>query len=70
MRFEENLQRLEAIVDELDGDELALDAALKLFEEGVELLRVASQELSVAETRIKLLIEQTDGLFETPDFDG
>jgi exodeoxyribonuclease VII small subunit len=69
VRFEENLERLEAIVERLDGDELALDAALELFEEGVALLRAASQELGDAETRVKLLVEQTDGLFETPDFD-
>ena len=42
MSFEKNLARLEAIVAQLEGDRLDLDASLKLFEEGVELLRLAS----------------------------
>ena len=48
MTFEESLARLEAIVEELDGD-LPLDDALQLFEEGVARLRDASALLGAAE---------------------
>ena len=67
MSFEENLARLEAIVAELEGDELELERALRLFEEGVERLRLASEELGRAESKVKLLVEKADGSFELPD---
>ena len=68
MAFEEHLRRLESIVEQLDNDSLPLDAALATFQEGIELLRRASEELNTAETRVKLLVEQADGVFETRDF--
>lgn len=70
MTFEESLARLEAIVDELDGDDLALDEALQLFEEGVERLRAATALLATAEAQVKLLVEQADGLLSLEPFRG
>jgi len=64
--FEENLERLEEIVDELGGDALELDRALRLFEEGIERLREASGELARVEQQVKLLVERSDGTFELP----
>ncbi|AHG90975.1 Exodeoxyribonuclease 7 small subunit [Gemmatirosa kalamazoonensis] len=66
MTFEENLERLEEIVDELGGDALELDRALRLFEEGIERLREASGELARVEQQVKLLVERSDGTFELP----
>ena len=70
MTFEESLARLESIVDELDGDDLALDQALQLFEEGVERLRAASALLASAEASVKLLVEQADGILALEPFGG
>ena len=70
MTFEESLARLEEIVAELDGDELDLDRALALVEEGVERLRAASDELARADAQVKLLVERTDGTFDLPEFRG
>ena len=64
MSFEAHLQRLEEIVAELESEELELDAALRLFEEGVERLREASTGLARAEERVKLLVERMDGAIE------
>lgn len=66
--FEESIARLETIVRELEADGPDLDRALRLFEEGIERLRAATAELTQAEARVKLLIEQNDGTFELPDF--
>ena len=66
MTFEENIDRLEEIVGELEGDGLELDRALRLFEEGIERLRSATTELSRVEQQVKLLVERTDGSFELP----
>ena len=67
MSFESNLARLEDIVAQLEGDRLDLNAALGLFEEGIELLRLASGELNETETRVKELIERADGVLELRD---
>ena len=65
MSFESNLNRLEQIVSQLDGDRLDLNASLKLFEEGIELLRKASLELNETESKVKELVELRDDLFES-----
>ena len=70
MPFEATLTRLQEIVEELEHDELELDRALSLFEEGVAHLREASADLSRAEAQVKLLVERTDGAFELPVLDG
>jgi len=67
MSFESNLKRLEEIVAQLEGDRLDLNAALKLFEEGIELLRLASGELAQTESKVKELVERTDGVLELRD---
>ena len=67
MTFERNLDRLEAIVAELEGDRVDLDRALKLFGEGIECLRSASAELERAESHVKRLVEREDGSFELRD---
>jgi exodeoxyribonuclease VII small subunit len=63
MTFEERLARLEAIAAELEDRDLDLSRALSLFEEGVEQLRAAAEELSRAETRVQTLVERADGSF-------
>jgi len=69
MTFEENLERLERIVEELDGDGVALERALALFEEGIEQLRAATGELGRFEARVKLLAEDADGAFTLDELD-
>jgi exodeoxyribonuclease VII small subunit len=55
--FSEQLERLEAIVRKLESEDLDLDEALKLFEEGVERLRLAREQLAQAELRVKKVLE-------------
>ncbi len=68
MSFESNLKRLEQIVAQLEGDRLELNTSLKLFEEGIELLRQASEELNETEVKVKELVERADGALELRDF--
>lgn len=70
MTFEERVARLEAIVAELEGDDVPLARALALFEEGVACLREASTELAGAEARVQKLVERDDGTFDLSDFGG
>ncbi len=69
MSYEKRVERLREIVADLEGDGLPLDKALKLFEEGIEILRLASDELTSAEGRVQLLIESAEGVFETREID-
>jgi exodeoxyribonuclease VII small subunit len=70
MTFEENLTRLEAIANALDRDDLSLEKALALFEEGIARLKDASAELAKAEGRVRLLVEKSEGIFEVTDDRG
>jgi exodeoxyribonuclease VII small subunit len=62
MDFGKQLERLEEIVRRLEAEDLDLDAALKLFEEGVERLRAAREQLAEAELKVKkaLKVEGSD----------
>jgi exodeoxyribonuclease VII small subunit len=61
--FEARLARLDEIVRELEGDTVELARALQLFEEGVDCLRGASEELERAEAQVRTLTERADGTF-------
>ena len=63
MTFEERLSRLEAIAAELETG-VDLSRALALFEEGIENLREAADELARAEARVERLVERADGTFD------
>jgi exodeoxyribonuclease VII small subunit len=69
MSFEEDVGRLEAIVRELERDELDLDGALRLFEEGIARLRTASTALGDAQGRVQELVETADGALSVVDRD-
>jgi len=55
--FEEILEKLEAVVRDLEDNELPLDKALERFEEGVALSREGSARLEQAERRIEEILE-------------
>jgi exodeoxyribonuclease VII small subunit len=60
--LEATLARLEEIVTGLEREDLELDEALKLFEEGIAHLRNAQAVLNTAELRIERLIENAAGV--------
>lgn len=64
--LEARLQRLDQIVAALEREDLELDDALKLFEEGIAHLRAAQAVLNTAELRIEQLIESAEGVRTQP----
>ena len=54
-RFEDIIERLDALVQRLESGGLSLDDALKVYEEGVGLARTGNQLLEGAENRIEEL---------------
>jgi exodeoxyribonuclease VII small subunit len=65
-KFEECLQQLESIVDELEKGNVPLEQALKLFERGVELSNACRKELEEAEGRVEILLKQNGKLQAQP----
>jgi exodeoxyribonuclease VII small subunit len=65
IKFEDALQRLELIVDQLEAGNLALEESLKVFEEGVGLARRCAKYLDDAEKRIEILTRDQNGLLTT-----
>ncbi len=60
-RFADGLAALEALVAQLESGELALEDALRAFEDGVGLVRGLNGQLSAAEERVQILMRGTDG---------
>ncbi|HUL49781.1 MAG TPA: exodeoxyribonuclease VII small subunit [Gemmatimonadales bacterium] len=52
-RFADEIERLEEIVRRLESSDLDLDESLKLFEDGVERLRVVRERLNAAEAKLR-----------------
>jgi exodeoxyribonuclease VII small subunit len=57
--LEDRLRRLEEIVGQLETEELELDKALALFEEGVAHVKESESALSAAELRVDELLGDT-----------
>lgn len=53
--FEAAMTRLEAVVRALEDGKTSLEESMKLYEEGVALVRVCSGKLDEAERRVKVL---------------
>ncbi len=57
MTFEAAMQRLEAVVRALEDGKTTLDASMKLYEEGVSLVRICENKLEDARKRVKVLTD-------------
>jgi exodeoxyribonuclease VII small subunit len=65
----QTIRRLEEIVRTLEADDLDLDRALALFEEGVGLLRDARGRLGEAGLRVQQVLEDAAGELRVGDLD-
>ncbi|HDR06149.1 MAG TPA: exodeoxyribonuclease VII small subunit [Candidatus Coatesbacteria bacterium] len=74
MTFEAAMERLEAIVAELEGGGFPLDRLISLFEEGLTLARFCQEKLDATERRLTELVKGDDGApterpLDLPDVD-
>ncbi len=67
--FEAALARLDEIRRSLESGETSLDEMLKLYAEGVELIRLCNETLESAEQSVKQLQLQPDGTVVLSDFE-
>jgi exodeoxyribonuclease VII small subunit len=67
-KFEECIQRLEKIVQELEQGDVPLEKSLTLFEEGMQLSASCRKELEEAEGKVEILLKQ-NGKIQAEPFD-
>lgn len=65
--FEEDMKRLQKIVEDLSGGKLTLGESLKKYEEGVKLSGMLAAQLNDAQRKVELLIKK-DGKFALDNF--
>jgi exodeoxyribonuclease VII small subunit len=65
-KFEDCLQRLEQIVEQLERGDIPLEQSLKLFEEGITLSNACRKELEQAEGKVEILLKQNGKLQAEP----
>jgi exodeoxyribonuclease VII small subunit len=66
-RFEDQLARLEEIVDRLEDESVGLEEALGLFENGMDLARRCRARLEEVEQRVTQLLESDNEEDEVAD---
>lgn len=60
--FEQVMERLQTVVERLEGGELPLEESLAVFEEGVRLAREGASRLDDAERRVEELLAEDKGV--------
>ncbi len=68
LTYEQALERLTYIIRAMENDKIPLEESLKLYEEGVVIVRRLSAELDDAERKIKILQQNAQGEIVAIDF--
>jgi len=58
MKFEQALKTLESITEKMNSGTVDLDEMLKLYEEGIQFLKICRQKLAEAELKVQILNEK------------
>jgi len=67
--FETSIKRLEEIVHDLEKGDLPLEDSLKVFEEGMSLIKFCSKKLEEVEQKVTMLVKESDGKYLHQPFD-
>ena len=68
--FDDGLDRLEALVQQLEGGALGLEEALTRYEEGVQLSQSLQAQLNEAQRRVEVLKQGLGGEYRTEPLEG
>jgi exodeoxyribonuclease VII small subunit len=60
-KFEEAIKKIEYIVKRLEEEELELEEAIKLYEEGIYLIKLCEEMLKQAKERVEVIIKEEEG---------
>ncbi len=69
MKIDEALKKLEEITKRLENEEIPLEEALELFEQGITLAAQIKESLDQAKLKVKQVLETVQGVFSVSDFD-
>lgn len=69
LSFESAIERLEAIVGEMESDKMPLEELLMRYEEGIKLVKICSEKLEAAEKRIELITRNAAGKTQLTEFE-
>ncbi len=69
LSFEDGLDKLEAIVEQMEDGDLKLDDLIKRYEEGSKLLAHCDKKIGEAEAKIEILRNQSADAPEFENFD-
>lgn len=67
--FEQAMERLEAIVDQMESGKLPLEELIVRYEEGMGLVRVCQDRLASAEQKIEIIARNSAGKKIVKDFE-
>lgn len=67
--FEESLSRLEAIVAEIESEELGLEKQFELFQEGMQLARLCDRKLTEVEKAVEIVLKDSETEWKTEPFE-
>jgi exodeoxyribonuclease VII small subunit len=67
--FEEAMERLEAIVTEIESDELGLERQFELFKEGMTLARFCDAKLKEVQKSVELVLRESGEEWKTVPFE-
>ena len=65
--FETSLERLEALVNQMESGEATLEQSLEWFEEGMSLIKSCQDQLKDAEQTVQKLIKNSAGEMSAKD---
>lgn len=68
--FDDGLERLESLVQQLEEGHLSLEDALGRFEEGIGLSKELQQQLADAHRRVEVLKQSLGGEYRAEPLDG
>ena len=67
--FEERLTNLEELNEKMRGGDVALDDAVKIFEEGIKLAKGLEKDLAKIERKIEILVNKPETENDEPNLE-
>ena len=68
--FEEALDRLEAIVAQIESDDLGLEAQFELFREGMSLAHFCDAKLTEVQKSVEVVLKESAAEWKTAPFES
>lgn len=66
LSFEQAMEKLEAVVAQLESGDVPLEKAIELFQQGMELSRLCGGKLEQIERKIEVLLEENGSFAKKP----